>query len=305
MRRKLPPLNALLAFEAAARAKSFTRGAVDHGVAQPAITRHVRNLEDWLGTDLFKRHGNGVELTPEGQAFADHVTRGFDLLEVGTREVTRQRSRELIIGASFGVMHLWLMPRIAAMRTATPTTINFLTADDYRSFDTSDVDLSIRFGNGHFPGYESDLLFAEECAVLASPDFLARHPELDPDNLCDTLQSRFLLDYGDPHGVGWMTWARWLDMNGAAPNLAVERPEIRAFPALLDMVAAGEGLAIGARGFEDTMVRAGSILRLGPPVGRDGHGYYLVYQDRVRKKVGFDRLRRALLGSVSAPQTTP
>ena len=118
MRRRLPPLNSLLAFEAAARHSNFSRAARELGVAQPAITRHIANLEDWLGAKLFKRSGNAVELSLVGYELAEMLTPAFDRLELGFREFTAARENEILIGASFGIMHMWLMPQITAMRGA-------------------------------------------------------------------------------------------------------------------------------------------------------------------------------------------
>ena len=105
MRRKIPPLNALLAFEAAARHGNFTRAAEELAVAQPAVTRHVAKIEDWIGAPLFNRRGSLVELTSEGQSLAELATSLFDRLELGLRDVVRTDDAELIVGASFGDPH--------------------------------------------------------------------------------------------------------------------------------------------------------------------------------------------------------
>ena len=188
----LPPLNALLAFEAAARHSNFTRAAQELSVAQPAVTRHVARLEDWIGSPLFRRNGSVVQLTREGALLSDLATTLLDRLELGIRDATRVGKDELVVGASFGIAHLWLMPKISALRMASEATVNFLTADDYRTFDDPSVDFSIRFGKGNFGVNCADLLFSEHCQIIAAPKFLDQHPEFDPDAPLATLDSHFL-----------------------------------------------------------------------------------------------------------------
>lgn len=106
MRRKLPPLNAILAFEAAARHSNFTRAAQELSVAQPAVTRHVARLEDWIGSQLFRRNGSVVQLTREGTVLSELATTLLDRLELGIRDATRVGKDELVVGASFGIAHL-------------------------------------------------------------------------------------------------------------------------------------------------------------------------------------------------------
>lgn len=111
MRRHLPPLNALVVFEAAARHGNFTRAAEELAVAQPAVTRHIAKIEDWIGSTLFRRRGSRVELTQKGRDLAEISTSVFDRLELGVRDLARSAGQDLIVGSSFGVAHLWLMPR--------------------------------------------------------------------------------------------------------------------------------------------------------------------------------------------------
>ncbi|MEX0338637.1 MAG: LysR family transcriptional regulator [Arenibacterium sp.] len=295
MRRKLPPLNALIAFEAAARHGNFTRAGEELNVAQPAITRHVANLEDWIGMPLFHRGSNAVSLTHAGSQLAELVTSGFDRLELGLQQLTAPAQDELVLGASFGIMHLYVMPRITALRRASRATLNFMTSDDYRAFDHGSVDLSIRFGNGSFGMLDAALLFAETCHVLAAPDFVAAHPELEGDDLIKHLRPEWLLDHGDPLNIGWMTWPRWFRMMGGEDIALGRMREVRNYPAMLDMVSAGEGIAIGSVGLEDDFVARGSILRLGAPISRPGFGYYLVSRREARPKPALRELRDFLV----------
>lgn len=295
MRRSLPPLNALLAFESAARHSNFTRAAEELSVAQPAVTRQIAKLESWVGVELFKRHGNSISLTAEGIALAEVSTAAFDRLELGMRDIVPRNDQDILIGASFGVAHLWLMPRISGMRLAANATVNFLTSDDYRSFDDPTVDCSIRFGNGDFGPYSHDLLFAERCQIIASPAFLSAHPEFDQNDPVGTLEAKYMFDHGDPNGNGWTTWATYLDRSTRPLADHKQIKTILSYPTMLDMVCAGEGIGIGYWGLEDHLVKEERIVRVGQPSERDGYGYYLVYSKELTAKRSFLRLRDFLL----------
>jgi LysR family transcriptional regulator, glycine cleavage system transcriptional activator len=277
-RRRLPPLNALVAFDAVARNGSFTRAAQELTVAQPAVTRHVANLESWLGVALFHRHGNAISLTKDGHQAADLAVSVLDRLEVGLGAIRAAPRSEVVIGSSFGMAHLWVIPRISGLRMAAGgAAINFVTSENYDAFDRQGVDLSIRFGTGQWAGVQSDLLFQEETHVIASPEFLAAHPTLDPQNLPQSLRGEWLLDHGDQYNVGWMTWRSWFRHHGV-PLPPIPTPEVRNFPTLLDMVRSGEGVAIGVAGLDDAWVQSCEIIRLGPAIKRPGLGYYLTHR---------------------------
>jgi len=298
VRRKLPPLNAFLAFEAAARHRNFTRAAQELSVAQPAITRHVARLEDWIGSPLFRRNGSVIQLTREGALLSDLATTLLDRLELGIRDVTRIGKNELVVGASFDVAHLWLMPKISALRRASEAAVNFMTADDYRAFDDPSVDFSIRYGKGSFGANCADLLFSEHCQIIASPGFLDKHPEFDPDAPLTTLDPHLIFDHGDPHDVGWITWPVWCGLTGQSLPDPGELSTIRSYPTMLDLVSAGEGIGIGTKGLEDDLIASGAIVRVGAPIAREGFGYYIVYRRELLEKPSFARLREHLLDQV-------
>ena len=303
-RRRLPPLNALLAFEAAARHGSFTRAAEELSVAQPAVTRHIANIENWLGTPVFTRRGNRVVLTDQGSELAELATSGFDRMELGLRNILASDDRELRVGASFGISHLWLMPRISGMRIAAGATINFLTSDNYREFDDPTVDFSIQFGTGDFGDKRADLLFPETCQIIASPDYLAAHPEFDAHRLAETTDRKHLLEHGDPYDRGWMSWPKFAEMTGQP--LSSDRPfeRVASYPTMLDMIAAGEGVGIGYWGLEDRLVEKGHVRRVGPKLSRENCGYYMVYDARAEAKKTFRKLRAHLFAEKSRATET-
>ena len=270
-------LELLRAFVAFCEHLNFTRAAEELGVAQPAVTRHINNLEDWLGAPLFERSGNAVRLNAAGRQASDLLSATFDRMEVGLAALRSDARRDIVIAGSFGIVHLWLMPRITAMRDAAGgASINFLTSETYSDFDHADLDFSIRFGAASSMGDEADLLFREETHLIASPAFVEAHPELHGPDPAAHLEPDWLIEHGDPNSYGWMTLARWLDRNHPRQQLKPTRPAVASYPAALDMVRCGEGVALGFAGLDERYVETGEIVRLGKQDIRADYGYFLV-----------------------------
>jgi LysR family glycine cleavage system transcriptional activator len=277
--RRLPPLNALVAFEAAARAGGVGRAAEALRVAQPAVSRHIRNLEGWLGAELFRREANRVRLTETGAALAVEVGAALDRIEAAAARAREPAPREVRLGCSTGMAYQWAMPRLPDLRRALPEIgVALVVADDYAEFDARGVDLSLRFGNGRWPGRRADLLIPESDAPVAAPALIARRPELEPPVDPSRLDPTLLLHYRGFDG-GWRDWPRWFEAAGhPAPDIgapAALRGE-RNYSVLVAMAIAGEGVALGALGLLTDPIARGALRVLAPPLGRSGFGYWLL-----------------------------
>jgi len=151
MARKLPPLNALKAFEAAARHSSFSRAAAELNVTHAVVSRHVRALEAEIRTRLFERTGRGVELTEAGQSLALELTAGFDLIAAAASRFVRpiRRRQPSVVSADVSFAALWLAPRLGSFTSRHPG-IDLVVDPSHRlvDFGREDVDLGIRFGGG-------------------------------------------------------------------------------------------------------------------------------------------------------------
>ena len=235
------------------------------------VTRHIANVESWIGTPLFLRHGSKVELTREGQRLSDLATAAFDRLELGVRGILPTNKDEFVVGASFGVAHLWVMPRISGMRAASGKNINLVTSDDYRIFDEPGVDFSIRFGHGDFGENCADHLFDEQCRIIAAPSFLTAPPPTRP-------QGSAAITRPWAHAGSWRPQWHWLDGLGAlsvANRWRISWQASVAHRAKLPDNArhglcAGEGISIGTIGIEDDLIASGKLVCIGPPVSRPG-----------------------------------
>ena len=181
-RRSLPPLNALRAFEAAARHGSFKHAAEELGVTHGAISRHVRLLEDWLGPPaLFLRHNRRVELTPTGAALLSETAAALDRLAAATATHLVQGGRtpaKILRVNAFSTFTLrWLLPRLGAFREQHPDVeVRLFTSNDELDSLRDPYDVIIRGGPDTFYGYTSNLFLVERRLPVCSPALLQRLP---------------------------------------------------------------------------------------------------------------------------------
>jgi LysR family glycine cleavage system transcriptional activator len=180
MSRRLPPLNALRAFEAAARCGNFTRAAQELCVTQGAVSRHVATLEGWLKLRLFERGRHGIQLTPAGLAYFGSVRTAFDQLDYGTRQLQTapdERRLRIKLPPTFAIR--WLVPRLARFHALHPKIdVQITTSHQRADFRSEEVDVSIHSEPAppEGPGYRR--LFGETLLPVCSPALLADGPRL-------------------------------------------------------------------------------------------------------------------------------
>lgn len=186
MSRRLPPLNAVRAFEAAARNASFTSGARELTVSQGAVSRHVAALERWLDVKLFLRVHRGIELTPQGRTYFRVVQDALDRIEAGSRQLRQapeDRRLRLKLPPTFALR--WLMPRLARFHALHPRIdVQIATSHEPADFDREDVDASIYSWRTppSGPGYRR--LFGEVLLIVCAPGLIAQHgPLRTPEDL--------------------------------------------------------------------------------------------------------------------------
>ena len=210
MARRLPSLNALHAFESAARHQSFVRAAEELHVTQGAISRHVKLLEDELGVALFRRHSRGIELTPPGRALLPELTAAFERMARATRRVA-DKDRELRVACAPTFAGRWLARRLGRFLDRNPglrVTLGHMC--EYEDFFDGGFDIGVsHFENeGRKPAeIESRFLRAEVLAPVCSPGYLKTvGPLNDPSDL-----KRATLIH--PEASHW-DWRRWLKAAG-------------------------------------------------------------------------------------------
>jgi LysR family glycine cleavage system transcriptional activator len=265
--RRLPPLNALRAFECAARHSSFSLAGVELNVSHAAISRHVRDLESWLGTTLFKRTGRGVELTEAGQLLARELTRSLDIMSAAVERFAPPRNRrQLVISAEVSFAALWLVPRLGSFTSAHPE-VDLVLDPTNRLVDFSKdaVDVGIRYGDGAWEDVTMVKLLDSISTPVCSPALLRKSKVRGP---LDLARVTLLQEDVKQH------WADWLEAAGIDEDVSVNGPTLKGYLAIA-AAEAGQGFAIA-----DSIQAADALLekRLVSPfetVVRN-HAYYFV-----------------------------
>ncbi|TDH58864.1 LysR family transcriptional regulator [Dankookia rubra] len=184
MRRSLPSLNALRAFEAAARLGSLKAAAAELGVTHGAVSQQVRLLEDWLRAPLFERHNRRILLTPAARAYLAEVGPAFDRLAAATARYGRDNGAVLRVNAPATFALRWLVPRLARFRARHPgIQVRLETSSQGLEALPEPQDIVIRGGPDAFPGHAARPFLSEHRLPVCSPGLLARQPLRAPDDL--------------------------------------------------------------------------------------------------------------------------
>jgi LysR family transcriptional regulator, glycine cleavage system transcriptional activator len=212
---RLPPLNALRAFEVVARHSSFARAAQELHVTKAAVAQQVRALEEDIGVRLVERNGRGLQLTESGAAGANAVSEGFALLAKAARTMREGKGRRfLVINSAPSFAAIWLVGRIGKFKARHPETDVLIDAnpiDD--ALESGAADAIIRWGAGEFPGLAATLLFKENVFPVCAPKLVAGDDPLrSPEDLAR--HTLLHLDWNPAH-ASWPTWSDWLKAAGA------------------------------------------------------------------------------------------
>ena len=213
----LPPLNALRAFEAAARHLSFRKAAEELHVTPAAVSQQIRLLEDRLDCRLFHRLTRAISLTQEGVRLAPAVTDAFARITVALAELRRVSAGSPLtvsVMPSFAVK--WLIPKLSRFRALYPEIDVRIAAEDRRAdFVTDDVDIAVRFGVGRYSGVHSELILNEDIFPVCSPALLRDMPP--PTCPEDLLKLPLLHDRRPAAGEDWATWLSALGVGFPVP----------------------------------------------------------------------------------------
>lgn len=219
MPRKLPPLTALPAFDAAARHLSFTKAAHELNLTHGAISRAIRNIEDRLGIRLFERGTRSVRLTPAGAAYAAEIGAALDRIGAATIVATAPRSAGVLtVSTSDGFAGRWLVPRLHRFHRANrDIDVRLSTSGVLADFISDGIDIAIRYGAGGYEGVVSEFLAEEEVSPVCSPELLqGEHPLRSPGDL-----RRHTLIH-DNFRIDWATWLQRAGVEDVNPDSGVK-----------------------------------------------------------------------------------
>jgi LysR family glycine cleavage system transcriptional activator len=251
---RLPALNALRAFEAAARHESFSRAATELFVTHGAVSHQVRALEEELGQALFERNGKRVSLTPAGRLYAERVRDALLQIADATRVLQAgNRDKRLTISTMPSFAARWLTPRIGTfIEQHAELEVELMSSNTLVDFSRDDVDVALRMGNGDYPGLYVEKLLDDVYFPVCSPNFNGGRLPATPAELKGL---KLLRGEGDP----WRPWfnAAGVDLPEPRKGLLLEDSSL-----LLQTAAAGEGIALIRSSLSYNDLQAGRVVRL-------------------------------------------
>ena len=269
MNRPLPPLNALRAFESAARHLSFTKAAAELNVTPGAISHQVKALEELLKVPLFRRLTRALRLTDAGHAALPTLSEGFDKLAHGVEQMRAHCESGVLtisVSPSFGAM--WLVPRLEKFRSLHPDIeIRIDGTDRLIDLVRDNADVAVRYGPGGYNGVRVDCLFSQVNTPVCSPALLkGEHPLDQPDDLRH--HTLLHVDWKDAEA----SWRMWL-------------------------------LAAGLHDIEPTRGPHFTLETMAVQAALDGHGVALIGDVLVADEIAAGRLVRPFDLSLSTPLT--
>ncbi|HEY7764588.1 MAG TPA: transcriptional regulator GcvA [Aestuariivirgaceae bacterium] len=291
MVRRLPSLNALRAFEAAARNESFTLAAQELFVTHAAISRHMRDLEDWLGVQLFHRTGRGVRLTDAGARFGRELTPLFDRFAAATRDIIASgKVRTLKVSVEPSIASRWLVPRLGRFHELNPD-IELSVDPENRlvDFHTEEADLGIRYGPGNWRDAEASKLSEVEVFPVCSPKLIAGRSDFKPGDLTD---------YDLLHESRKEWWADWL-LAAKVEGVEGWRGTIFQNHLAIEAAEAGQGFALGDQILCTDAILEGWLVRPFNIDIRETFSYYIVRAKGTRESPPAQAFRTWLIGEMT------
>jgi DNA-binding transcriptional LysR family regulator len=268
---RLPPLNALRAFETVARLGTLTRAAEELHVTPTAVGKHLKNLEDILGVAMFIRDGGTLILTPHARDYARTLARAFEMLSEATDLLsTASRRTQITLRAYTTLLVRWLIPKIPAFQQQFPDIeLRLTTAFDSVDFERDDVDFGVRYGLGNWVGLHSTLLFEDDLLAVGNATIRDRFADQP---LSEAFASTNLL----VHTLRLDDWPDWFEAAGIADVIPSNRTPFDDMSLIYQSALDGLGAGLIQRCYLETDLAAGRFHLLAPAALKRERGFYLV-----------------------------
>lgn len=293
MPRPLPPLNALRAFEAAARHLSFTRAAEELHVTQAAVSHQVKALEERVGVKLFRRLTRGLLLTEEGHALLPDLREAFDRLAQAVDRIGKhggQGTLNISLLTTFALG--WLVPRLPRFQAAHPSIdVRLTTTARLVDFAIEDVDVALRYGAGGWPGLRCDKIFDDMVTPLCNARFKERLRKP-----ADILSVPLL------HEQYEHDWRIWMRAAGLSVDRIKKGPVFDSTRVAIEAAIAGAGVACGAPFLFTAEIAAGQLHQPFELVVPNGKAYWLVSPEGTAERPKIRAFRDWILAEAALPK---
>jgi LysR family glycine cleavage system transcriptional activator len=292
---KLPPLNALRAFEAAARRLSIKDAAEELSVTPGAVSQMIRALELRLGIRLFHRSHRAIALTEAGRDYLPAILNAFRQISEATRRLAAAAESGLLtVSVTPSFAAAWLAPRLLSFQEGHPDIdLQIVSSKALANFDRDGVDVAIRHGLGRYPGLHSERLFAVELVPVAAPALvdqlgLPKHPG-------------DLTAWPHIHDAERKDWHLWLQAQGVTEIGPPRGPAFDDPSLLLTAVLAGQGAALAPAAIAALDLAKGRLIKLFDIAWPDDFAYYLVYPEGADQRPKVAAFRDWIISAAAEP----
>lgn len=275
----LPPLDCLVFFEAAARLMNFSAAAKELFVSQAAVSKRIKQLEDWMGTPLFIRQGRHLLLTGKGNSLLEKVSMTLEFIETAIQPAVNPYPNSVYLSANSAVSMFWLLPRLKAFSLSEDSCeVRLTTTDEPAAQLSAETDLAILYCDGHISDWTCELLVRSDLAPIATVDYLAQR------GLCASseLQQLFaspdvvLLNY-KRYGPESIHWENWLEMSGYQTGVKAKIQPCQTYAHSIGSALEHKGIALGATHLLQTEIDSGQLVVLGDTPLVTPRDYYLCH----------------------------
>lgn len=267
MKQSMPPLQSLYYFYCAANKGSFKDAAESLFVTPAAVSQQIRQLEEWLGCDLFIRQHRNITLTDEGVKLFHSASKGFAEIQHGVKSLSKDPyPHRLSISTHPSFAQHWLMPRLNHFRADNPE-ISLLMdpRNELVTFDDDSVDLCIRYGKGNYNNLQSIWLMDEELYPACHPRYQQEHHLFQ---MSDLAHANLIEDVWPD--MDWRSWLSNLSIENTKPTLKYNGSSY-----ILEGALAGQGVALVKHSLAYRYIRDGQLVRIGQQSAKSNYSYYL------------------------------
>ena len=277
--RRLPPLNALRSYEAAARHLSFTKAAGELGVTPAAVSHQVKMLEDHIGVALFQRVNRQLVLTEAGEACLPGIRTSFEGLAAAIDAISvAGRSGVLAVSVAPSFASKWLLPRLERFKAGHPNIdVRVAASMQLVDFASGETDVAIRYGSGRYPGLLSERLISEAVIPVCSPKLLdGPIPLRTP---ADVGRHTLLHDDSPDDDQSCPTWEMWLKAAGVEGVDATRGPRFNQSSLVLEAAILGHGIALAKSTIAAADLAEGRVVKPFELTSPLEFAYYVVYPE--------------------------
>ena len=285
MKRSMLPLNALRAFDAAARHMSFKLAADDLSVTPAAISQQIRSLEEFLGVELFRRTNRSLVLTEAAQLSLAPLKEGFERMEEAVDILTESKTSNVLkVSVSPSFASKWLVPRLASYYERRPDAIVKISATmQITDFKAEDVDIAIRYGIGNYTGLYEEEILRETIFPVCSPDLIE-----DKDSMsspCAILNHTLIHDDSMSEDESVPTWAMWLKAAGVEMPDGTPALHFNTHALAIEAAVAGRGVALARSAIAEEDLKAGRLIQpFGEAVPINFAHYIVCPEDKLKNE---------------------